>query len=134
MLLAWPLSELLVADADSGKPPIISAVAASAAPVTWRPARAATHKTGEALLKEAFSIAAIDALGDFSRTELAAIGLLLDYVKLTQAGSEIRLDPPRRPDPTGHLSIDPATRASLEIDRAMNARAKDHCLALSTGR
>jgi DNA mismatch repair protein MutS len=120
MLLAWPLSELLAADADSGKPPIISAVAASAAPVTWRPARAATHKTGEALLKEAFSIAAIDALGDFSRTELAAIGLLLDYVKLTQAGSEIRLDPPRRPDPTGHLSIDPATRASLEIDRAMN--------------
>jgi DNA mismatch repair protein MutS len=41
-------------------------------------------------------------------------------VKLTQAGSEIRLDPPRRPDPSGHLSIDPATRASLEIDRAMN--------------
>ena len=120
MLMAWPLSELLVADADSGKPPIVSATTASAAPVTWRPARAATHKTGEALLKEAFGLAAIDALGDFSRTELSAIGLLLDYVKLTQAGSEIRLDPPRRPDPSGHLSIDPATRASLEIDRAMN--------------
>ncbi|MCA8892058.1 MAG: DNA mismatch repair protein MutS [Hyphomonas sp.] len=120
MLLAWPLSELLAADADSGKPPIISATAASTAPVTWRPARAATHKTGEALLKEAFGLAAIDALGDFSRTELSAIGLLLDYVKLTQAGSEIRLDPPRRPDPTGHLAIDPATRVSLEIDRAMN--------------
>ena len=120
MLLAWPLSELLAADADSGKPPILSATAASSAPVTWRPARAATHKTGEALLKEAFELAAIDALGDFSRTELSAIGLLLDYVKLTQAGSEIHLDPPRRPDPSGHLSIDPATRASLEIDRAMN--------------
>ena len=61
VLMAWPLSELLAADADSGKPPIISATAASAAPVTWRPARAATHKTGEALLKEAFDIAAIDA-------------------------------------------------------------------------
>jgi DNA mismatch repair protein MutS len=119
-LLAWPLSELLAADADSGKAPIISATASSAAPVTWRPARAATHKSGEALLKEAFGLAAIDALGDFSRTELSAIGLLLDYVKLTQAGSEIRLDPPRRPDPAGHLAIDPATRASLEIDRAMN--------------
>ena len=119
-LLAWPLSELLAADADSGKPSIVSATAASTAPVTWRPARAASHKTGEALLKETFGLAAIDALGDFSRTELSAIGLLLDYVKLTQAGSEIRLDPPRRPDPSGHLAIDPATRASLEIDRAMN--------------
>ncbi|MEZ5946680.1 MAG: DNA mismatch repair protein MutS [Hyphomonas sp.] len=119
-LLAWPLSELLVADADAGKPVISAACEASPAPVTWRPARAATHKTGEALLKDAFGVAAIDALGDFTRTELAAIGLLLDYVKLTQAGGEIRLDQPRRPDPTGHLSIDPATRASLEIDRAMN--------------
>jgi len=119
-LMAWPLSELLAADADSGKPFIAAATSASAAPVTWRPARAATHKTGEALLKEAFGLAAIDALGEFSRTELSAIGLLLDYVKLTQAGSEIRLDPPRRPDPYGHLAIDPATRASLEIDRAMN--------------
>jgi len=119
-LMAWPLSELLAADADSGKPAISAATAATPAPVTWRPARAATHKTGEALLKEAFGIAAIDALGDFSRTELSSIGLLLDYVKLTQAGSDIRLDPPRRPEPSGHLSIDPATRLSLEIDRAMN--------------
>ncbi|MCA8901476.1 MAG: DNA mismatch repair protein MutS [Hyphomonas sp.] len=128
-LMAWPLSELLAADADSGKPIIANACNLSPAPVTWRPARAATHKTGEALLKEAYGVAAIDALGDFGRTELAAIGLLLDYVKLTQAGAEIRLDPPRRPDRTGHLSIDPATRTSLEIDRAMNGSREGSLLA-----
>ncbi|KCZ90017.1 DNA mismatch repair protein MutS [Hyphomonas johnsonii] len=119
-LLGWPLSELLVSAADRDHAAIAPVLAASSAPVTDRPARAASPKAGEGLLKQAFGVAALDAFGDFSRAELSAIGLLLDYVQLTQAGADIRLDPPSRPPPGGHLSIDPATRASLEIDRAMN--------------
>ena len=118
-LMAYPLSELLVSEGDIDKPAIANATALSTAPVTFRPARSATYKTGEALLKETFGIAALEALGDFGRAELAAIGLLLDYVKLTQAGSDIRLDPPIRARAEGHLAIDPATRTSLEIDRSM---------------
>ena len=118
-LMAYPLSELLVSEGDLDKPAIANASALSTAPVTFRPARSATHKSGEALLKETFGIAALEALGDFGRAELSAIGLLLDYVKLTQAGSEIRLDPPIRARAEGHLAIDPATRTSLEIDRSM---------------
>ncbi|WP_034817616.1 DNA mismatch repair protein MutS [Hyphomonas sp. L-53-1-40] len=118
-LMAYPLSELLVSEGDIDKPAIANATALSTAPVTFRPARSATHKSGEALLKETFGIAALEALGDFGRAELAAIGLLLDYVKLTQAGSDIRLDPPIRARAEGHLAIDPATRTSLEIDRSM---------------
>jgi DNA mismatch repair protein MutS len=118
-LMAYPLSELLVSEGDIDKPAIANATALSTAPVTFRPARSATYKSGEALLKETFGIAALEALGDFGRAELAAIGLLLDYVKLTQAGSDIRLDPPIRARAEGHLAIDPATRTSLEIDRSM---------------
>ena len=118
-LMAYPLSELLVSEGDIDKPAIANATALSTAPVTFRPARSATYKTGEALLKETFGIAALEALGDFGRAELAAIGLLLDYVKLTQAGSDIRLDPPIRARAEGHLAIDPATRTSLEINRSM---------------
>jgi len=118
-LMAYPLSELLVSEGDIDKPAIANATALSTAPVTFRPARSATYKSGEALLKETFGIAALEALGDFGRAELAAIGLLLDYVKLTQAGSDIRLDPPIRARAEGYLAIDPATRTSLEIDRSM---------------
>ncbi len=118
-LMAYPLSELLVSEGDIDKPAIANATALSTAPVTFRPARSATYKSGEALLKETFGIAALEALGDFGRAELAAIGLLLDYVKLTQAGSDIRLDPPIRARAEGHLAIDPATRTSLEINRSM---------------
>jgi DNA mismatch repair protein MutS len=119
-LLGWPLCELLVSTADLGRPAMAALTAASDAPVTERPARAATPQSGEALLKQTFEVAALEAFGDFSKAELSAIGLLLDYVQLTQAGADIRLDPPQRPPVTGHLAIDPATRASLEIDRAMN--------------
>lgn len=128
-LLGWPLSELLVSAADMGRPVMAAVTAASGAPVTERPARAATPKSGEALLKQTFDVAALEAFGDFSKAELSAIGLLLDYVQLTQAGAEIRLDPPQRPPPSGHLAIDPATRASLEIDRAMNGARDGSLLA-----
>lgn len=118
-LMAYPLSELLVSDGDGDKPVIGNAAALSTAPVTFRPARGATHKSGEALLKETFGVSALEAFGDFSRAELSAIGLLLDYVKLTQAGDNIRLDPPIRARAEGYLAIDPTTRASLEIERSM---------------
>tara|TARA_R110000850_G_scaffold170257_1_gene295690 strand:+ start:2133 stop:4844 length:2712 start_codon:yes stop_codon:yes gene_type:complete len=128
-LLGWPLRELLVSAADMDRPALAAVVSAASAPVTERPARAATPKTGEALLKQTFEVAALEAFGDFSKAELSAIGLLLDYVLLTQAGADIRLDPPQRPPASGHLAIDPATRASLEIDRAMNGAREGSLLA-----
>lgn len=89
-------------------------------PLTERPKSAASAKVGERLLKETFQIGAIDAFGSFSKIELSAVGLLLDYVRLTQAGDTILLDPPRRQTGGDHLRIDPATRQSLEIDRTLS--------------
>ncbi|MFN4183296.1 MAG: DNA mismatch repair protein MutS [Hyphomonas sp.] len=129
-LLAWPLSELVISAEDADRPAILEARGFLSAPMTERPGRAATAKTGEALLKEVFGLAALDSLGDFSRVELAAAGLLLDYVKLTQAGAPIRLRAPRRPDAGGILLIDPATRASLEIDRSISGGRDGTLLAV----
>ncbi|MEO0882176.1 MAG: DNA mismatch repair protein MutS [Pseudomonadota bacterium] len=92
---------------------------ASASPMTERPARQANPKAGEKALKATYRVQALDAFGHFSRAELAAAALLLDYLSLTQAGADIQLDPPRRSPPGGHLAIDPATRASLEIEKAL---------------
>ncbi len=130
-LLAWPLSELIVTDGARERTAIDAICDVIAAPLTYRPARLASAATGESLLKESFAVAALDAFGAFSRTELAAIGLLLDYVKLTQAGTPARLDTPRRPEASGVLAIDPATRASLEIDRTLSGAREGallHCI------
>ncbi|MBK8198203.1 MAG: DNA mismatch repair protein MutS [Acidobacteria bacterium] len=132
-LLAWPLSELLVSEADRSRPAVAGLPEVTAVAITERPARTATAKAGEALLKETFGVAALDGLGDFSKAECAAAGLLLDYVKLTQAGRPARLSVPRRAHPASALLIDPATRASLEIDRSY-ARGREGTLLAAIDR
>lgn len=126
---ALPIKECLVTERDAERPLVGGANEALNLPLTYRPNGAATAKSGERLLKETFKIAALDAFGVFSKPELSACGLLLDYISLTQAGAEIRLDPPKRDASTAALSIDPATRASLEIDVAMNGTRQGTLLA-----
>lgn len=126
---ALPIKECLVTERDAERPLVDGANEALNLPLTYRPNGAATAKSGERLLKETFKIAALDAFGVFSKPELSACGLLLDYISLTQAGAEIRLDPPKRDASTAALSIDPATRASLEIDVAMNGTRQGTLLA-----
>lgn len=128
-LAAWPVGELLLPDSEAGMAALSEVESVFSWPVTVRPSRLANAKSGEAALKSAFSIGAIDALGDFSRPELAAIALLLDYVSLTQAGDAARLDPPRRARASEALSIDPATRASLEILRTLAGERTGSLLA-----
>ena len=117
---AWPVEEVLIADSEVGLALATEIESAFGHAVTLRPARQASAKAGERALKETFDIAAIDAFGDFGRAELAAIALLLDYISLTQAGADVRLAQPRRARESADLAIDPATRASLEIDRTLS--------------
>ncbi|MDJ0513602.1 MAG: DNA mismatch repair protein MutS, partial [Methyloceanibacter sp.] len=73
---------------------------------------------GERALKERLGVAALDAFGDFSRAELAALGGLLTYVELTQVGRMPLLRPPRRETADRLLLIDAATRVNLELVRS----------------
>ncbi|MEM9739394.1 MAG: DNA mismatch repair protein MutS [Pseudomonadota bacterium] len=123
-LAAFPVGEILLPDSEAGAALYSEIDTSLGLPVCVRPARNASAKAGEAALKAVFDVTAIDALGDFTRPELAAIALLLDYVSLTQAGREIRLDPPVRELETSVLAIDPATRSSLEITRTLSGDRK----------
>ena len=128
-LAALPITELLLTEADADRPLTRHALEDLGLAITHRPNNAANAKSGERLLKDAFKIAALDAFGSFTKAELAACALLLDYLSITQAGGDIRLDAPSRQAPTPALSIDPATRASLEIDVAINGTRQGTLLA-----
>ncbi len=69
-------------------------------------------------LAEAFEAASLDAFGSFTDEEARAAAMLLDYVRITQAGQMPRLSRPVPQGETGRLELDAATRASLEIARA----------------
>jgi DNA mismatch repair protein MutS len=68
-------------------------------------------------LAEAFGATSLDAFGSFSDVEAVAAALALDYVRATQAGSLPRLARPAPQGDAGTLTMDAATRASLEILR-----------------
>jgi len=110
-------AELLVIDADSGK--VSEAARIIGAALTFRPAVKADSKAAARRIKAAFEVAALDAFGEFTDVELSAMGLLLDYIELTQAGAAPRLMPPRRNAERAFMAIDAATRAALEIERSV---------------
>jgi len=110
-------AELLVTDGDSAK--VNEAARIIGAALTTRPAVKADAKAAARRIKAAFEVAALDAFGDFTDAELSAMGLLLDYIELTQAGAAPRLMPPRRNAERAFMAIDAATRAALEIDRSV---------------
>ena len=82
---------------------------------TSSPAAMFDSRAGERRIRETFDVAALDAFGSFSRADLAALGALLSYVELTQAGRAPALRPPRRAEANASMSIDDTTRASLEL-------------------
>ncbi len=69
-------------------------------------------------MKARLGVAALDAFGEFTRAELAALAGLLTYVEITQVGRAPLLRPPRKESAGSLLIIDAATRANLELMRS----------------
>ena len=84
--------------------------------------------SAERRLTARFGVDSLDAFGAFTRVEIAALGALLDYLEIAQAGAPAKLAPPRRVETGASLAIDPATRASLEIDRTQSGSRKGSLL------
>jgi len=87
-------------------------------------------RAGERRLKERYGVGALDGFGAYSKAELIAAGVLLDYLELTQAGGQTELSPPNRRRTSGFLAIDPATRVSLEIERTQTGARKGSLLSV----
>ena len=84
---------------------------------------------GERALKERLGVATLDAYGDFTRAELAALAGLLTYVEITQVGRAPLLRPPRKEVAGSLLLIDAATRTNLELARSNHGSRSGSLLA-----
>ncbi len=122
-LLRLRPAELLLPDDETADEAAKAASEAASASLSPLPRAYFTKQKGERALKEAFEAAAIEGFGDFSDSDLAAIGALLHYVNLTQMGERPALASPKREAQGALLSIDAATRASLELVRPRNEGA-----------
>ncbi len=84
---------------------------------------------GEARLLKLYGVQTLDGFGQFSPAEVSAMGMLAAYIDLTQAGKRPMLKPPARVISHNYLSIDAATRASLEIDRTQQGKREGSLIA-----
>jgi len=126
-LAALAPAELLVCESDVAQ--VAEAARVCGATLTTRPAVKADATNAVRRIKGMFEVAALDAFGEFSQLELSAMGLLLDYVELTQAGAAPRLRPPKRNVASAFMALDAATRAALEIDRSVRGGREGSLLA-----
>ena len=123
-LAALQPAELLVLDDDARTlAPILAGTT-----ITARPKAKFEAGSAERRLNTHFGTLSLEGFGDFSKAELGALGCLLDYLELSQAGAAPKLAPPRHFEAGGWLAIDPAARASLEIDRTLQGQRKGSLL------
>jgi DNA mismatch repair protein MutS len=110
--------EVLVGDDLAGDALLRRLIEEAGAALTLTPKAHFDSVRGERALKERLGVAALDAFGDFTRPELAALAGLLTYVEITQVGRAPLVRPPRRETAGSLLVVDAATRANLELSRS----------------
>ncbi|MGE5260557.1 MAG: DNA mismatch repair protein MutS [Actinomycetota bacterium] len=121
--------EVLVGDDAAADSEIRKAIQEAGAALTPCPRAHFDSLRGERALKQRLSVATLDAFGEFSRGELAALGGLLTYVEITQVGKAPLLRPPRKESAGSLLVIDAATRANLELVRSNRGERAGSLLA-----
>ncbi len=108
-------AEVLISDAHWEDPDLQMALELIEAPVQPRPRAKAERSTAERLIEQTYGVKSLEAYGDFNTAELSALGLVLDYIALTQPGEAVRLNPPHQIKSQDHMIIDAAARTSLEL-------------------
>lgn len=95
---------------------------------TRQPASLFDSENAKKRLEKIFGVGTLDSFGSFSRAEIAAAGVLIDYVERTQVGKLPYLMRPEQILNGGTLEIDAATRRNLEITRTMTGERKGSLL------
>jgi DNA mismatch repair protein MutS len=113
-------SETLVPDRLFADETVSQALKAAGGALQPMAAALAEPSAAEARLLRLYGVGTLDGFGDFAPAEIAALGLIAAYIETTQAGKAPALKSPRRGVEAEFMAIDPATRASLEIDRAQS--------------
>jgi DNA mismatch repair protein MutS len=128
-LAAFRPSEVLAVERTFADPAGRAALDASGGVVQALAQALAEPSGARARAERLYGVRALDGFGAFEPAEVVALGLLAAYLDSTQAGRLPPLKPPRRIGGSGFLAIDPATRASLEIDRTQRGEREGSLLA-----
>ena len=129
VLAALRPSETLAADRLFADELAAAALKACGGVVQPMAAALADPAAAEARVKRLYGVDTLDGFGVFAPAEISALGLIAAYLETTQPGKTPALKAPRRRGDAEFMAIDPATRASLEIERAQSGGREGSLLA-----
>ncbi|MEQ1670698.1 MAG: DNA mismatch repair protein MutS, partial [Hyphomicrobium sp.] len=121
--------EIIAADASLADPAVRRAIDLSGGVATPVPAAYFDSNAGTRDLKAQLGVAELEGFGSFTRAELAATGGVLKYIALTQMGQKALLRPPRKTSGAQALTIDAASRSSLELVKSSSGESSSTLLA-----
>jgi len=128
-LAALAPSEILTPDRLFADPVIAAALKAAGGLVQPMAQALAEPAASEARLKRLYGVETLDGFGALTGAEIGALGLIAAHLEATQGGRAPALSPPRRAGEGDVMAIDPATRTSLEIERATGGAREGSLLA-----
>ena len=128
-LAALGPSEILVPDRLFSDEAVNAALKAAGGFVQPLPQALAEPSASETRLKRLYGVETLDGFGQLSGAEVSALGLIAAHLETTQAGKVPALSAPRRAGEADVMVIDPATRASLEIEKATSGAREGSLLA-----
>jgi len=122
-------SEILVPDRLFADEALGAALRSAGGLVQPMPSALAEPSASEARLKRLYGVETLDGFGALSGAEVSALGLIAAHLETTQAGKAPALAAPRRAGEADVMAIDPATRISLEIEKALSGSREGSLLA-----
>lgn len=108
-------SELIVSDSYLHNPNIFGLLNSYRKQLSVWPDDRFNSENARKHLQKVFSVQTLDAFGNFSRSEISAAGVLIDYVETSQKGKLPLLSYPQKLVEEHIMEIDGATRRSLEL-------------------
>ena len=122
-------SEIVAAQGVADEPLFRRLIAEVRAPLTPVAREAGDLSAAERRVCAFYGVETLDGFGAFTHAEIAAAALVLHYVRRTQFDAKPALSPPQRRARGASLEIDPATRANLELTRALAGAREGSLLA-----
>ena len=129
VLAALGPSEILVPDRLFSDEAVSAALKQAGGFVQPLPQALAEPSASEARLKRLYGVETLDGFGALAPAEISALGLIAAHLETTQAGRAPALSAPRRAGEADVMAIDPATRTSLEIEKATSGGRDGSLLA-----
>jgi DNA mismatch repair protein MutS len=130
LLARFAPSELLISDALLSDPTVAATLREYKQCLSPVPESHAQARHARQSLLEYYQISSTDAWGDFVLSDVAACGMLCDYIRITQKDATPRLDPPRKHAAQHVMQLDAATQRNLELTATLSGERKGSLLSV----